>query len=435
MTDNPKIFPPFPNDEFLSLSLELEKHHGVFYHLWQMGHPQFTDKVSTAGVTFDKVGEVINFWINPEFWATQTPIQKQFVICHECGHIILNHGKRMQNNGNPDLTNQALDVVVNHSLVDRFGFDRKEVDPTNKYCWLDTVFDPKDNIPPNKTFEFYFNKLNIKAKQDGNNGNGDGQGSPGDKKSPGGNILDDHEKLGDSDFGKVIEQLNEDLSDGEKDGLKAVIQKHFEPEDNKNKKAGTGTGGMWVFAKGEKVKKKKKWETVIKKWAMKFMKDDSEEQWVRTNRRMLFFDGDLIIPTEADTEGMADDRIQVWFFQDTSGSCSGFVDRFFNAASSLPTDRFDVKMHCFDTQVFETTLESKKLYGFGGTSFKCIEDYIQSYCKKHNCNYPKAVFCITDGYGDIVKPQNPTVWYWFLSCDYKYCIPKESKVFMLKDFE
>ena len=44
-----------------------------------------------------------------------------------------------------------------------------------------------------------------------------------------------------------------------------------------------------------------------------------------------------------------------------------------------------------------------------------------------------AVFVITDGAGDYIKPENPKKWYWFLSENYRSCIPKNSYIFSLKD--
>lgn len=143
---------------------------------------------------------------------------------------------------------------------------------------------------------------------------------------------------------------------------------------------------------------------------------------------------DLLLPSEMELlDDNADKRrIEVWFFQDTSGSCAGLKDRFFNAARSLPTDRFDIRMFCFDEEVFETTLESGKLYGFRGTTFTCIEEYI---LKHTNLKYPDAVFVITDGAGNVVQPKKPENWYWFLSADYTKCIPKESHIYDLSNFE
>ena len=99
-------------------------------------------EIPTACVRFDKAGQTIDFLINHDYWNTLTNEQKKFVICHECLHVILYHGLRINNLFDNDLNiaNQALDIVVNHLLIDRFDFNRSDVDPDNKLCWVDTVF-------------------------------------------------------------------------------------------------------------------------------------------------------------------------------------------------------------------------------------------------------------------------------------------------------
>jgi hypothetical protein len=142
------------------------------------------------------------------------------------------------------------------------------------------------------------------------------------------------------------------------------------------------------------------------------------------------------MPAEIDEIKQVYDRIDVWFFQDTSGSCVDYAKRFFAAAASLPQDRFRVRLFCFDTKVYETSLKTGKLYGFGGTCFDIIEDSIQSTCKKEDIPYPEVVFIVTDGYGNNVYPEYPKKWYWFLtehSSD--YCIPNECHKYELKDYE
>ena len=218
------------------------------------------------------------------------------------------------------------------------------------------------------------------------------------------------------------------------------MEKHTQTEDGDEpggKQAGKGSLGAWHFVTKEPVKRKKKWETVIKKWSKKYMKKDTDsiEQWARLARRFALLPTDLMLPSEMDEDSWSQDRIQVWFFQDCSGSCIGLKDRFFRAAKSLPKDRFDVKMHTFDTSVFEVDINQGRVRGGGGTSFTCMENYIQQYIKKHNQSYPKAIFVITDGMGNHVRPQHPENWYWFLSYNYKYCIPNESQIFMLNEFE
>jgi predicted metal-dependent peptidase len=110
------------------------------------------------------------------------------------------------------------------------------------------------------------------------------------------------------------------------------------------------------------------------------------------------------------------------------------AERFFTAANSLPKEKFNVRLFCFDTKVEETDLSSGKIYGGGGTCFKIIEDYIQKE-KSKNKKYPSAVFIITDGMGSKVIPEHPTRWHWFLSEKNVKYIPKQSFVYNLDDFE
>lgn len=446
----------FDAEEFFQFSRELEKHHAIFDKMWALGRPCFSTKLETAGVYFDKVGECIDFVINPDFWKTLSFEQKQFVISHECLHVILYHGFRTNKlpKEQKEIANLALDIIVNHSLISKFGFSRKVIDPDNKLCWVDSVF-KKNPPPPGKYYEYYFNLLMKELQPQPSSGSGkgnpgsgsnqDGQGQP-DKNgqpSPGdsGNVnkdmkpLDDHDGLESFNNKEFDEKMKEIASAEDADTLKDFVENHTQDLKKQIKaEAGVEAGNIWVLAKVGKVKPKKKWETVIKKWASKFTKDNDIEQWAHLSRRLVFMPPDFMIPSDRELDSFEKDRIQVWFFQDTSGSCSGFIDRFFGAAMSLPVERFDVKMHCFDTRVYETTLESKELHGFGGTSFACIEKYIQSYMKKHNRKYPKAVFVITDGYGDKVTPEKAEVWHWFIDGS-KSLVPDKSNSYNLKDFE
>jgi hypothetical protein len=410
------------NEQFLSISRALEQHHAIFYALWEMGRPVFTDSIETAAVSFNKEGQYVQFLFNPKFWEESDDYTRLFVICHESLHVILKHGLRCRDTKDRKGCNYALDVVVNHTLTRSFEFDRKKIQNQETYCWVDTVFPEEKDMPTDQAFEFYYTKLPepeyiVAVLVEGAEG---------------------HDGLANSDWDEVIDKLNGKLSDDEKNSIKDMIEKHFEQKDKDGpQKAGTGQGGVFTFAQVGEVKKKQKWETVIKKWARKYDRPDLRdvEQWARLNRRFVNMAEGLMLPTEMEVEFETEGRIQVWFFQDTSGSCAHFRDRFFKAAMSLNPARFDVKMHCFDTAVYETTLESKKLYGFGGTAFQPIENYIQQYMKKNEEPYPKAVFVITDGWGSSVNPAIPERWYWFLSQNHTYYIPKKSNTYMLKDFE
>lgn len=427
----------FPSHEWEEIGESLEMYHSIFQKFWDLGKPHFSNEIPTAAVSFDKVGQCIDFIVNPKFWDGLTKEQKVFVLCHEVTHVLFYHGFRINTlKDKQDLitANLALDIVVNHFLVDNLGFDRQVVDPENKYCWIDTIFeDPKNRPFTGQMFEFYFSLIRKELEKNPN------------LKSK--MSLDDHSSL-DSFLSPGFERMMSESVDNNTDqsmldsmkGVKEQVKKELDAAQKEGKStggkmAGTSAGNSWVLARVEKVIPKRKWETVIKRWAAKYLEEKVAEQWQKPHRRLVNMPRNFLIPAEHEIEEYEKKRIPVWFFQDTSGSCAHLADRFFAAASSLPEDRFIVKMHCFDTRVYETDLKSKKLFGFGGTSFTCIEEYIKSHCSKNNVSYPEACFIITDGYGDVVKPEKPNRWYWFLSENYKHCIPAESHTFNLKDFE
>lgn len=314
--------------------------------------------------------------------------------------------------------------------------DRSIIDSKNEYCWIDTVFKDNPDILENKSSEYYYNRITKdvleKIDKDG--------GSP--------STVDEHGEFSKNEaenMEDVLKELDERLGDEEREFLEEIIEKNESLDDkvgnrggSGGKTAGSSPGNIFKRANTSKVKPKRKWESVIKRWANQFMveRDKDELQWARTNRRMHLISPDLFLPSEMEVEEIETEKrkIEVWFFQDTSGSCSGYHQRFFDAAKSLPEDMFDVKMHCFDTRVYETSLDTGDLYGFDGTTFRCIEDYIQKHIKKGE--YPKAVFVVTDGYGDTVLPQVPENWYWFItpggSTSY---VHKKSRSFDLNQYE
>jgi len=324
-----------------------------------------------------------------------------FIIAHECLHVILNHGVRIQCCENKDWAGQTIDVVTNHILIDKFGFIRSEVDPSNQLCWYDTIF--SYDVLKDKCFEYYYNLIPVKKSCE----------------------TDDHSKM--QDFSNIISKLNSGLPFESKESLNRLL--------DSNNSSNFESVNLSKFIDVSKIKPKKKWETIIKNWALKQIKDNEEEQWVKPNRRLSLSRSEFLIPSENELDGLAKEKIKVFFFQDTSGSCYGMRERFFKAAASLPKNKFDVKMHCFDIKVIETNFKSGKIDGGGGTLFSCIEKYIQEHIKKHKIAYPSAVICITDGHGDHIFPQLPQNWHFLLTTNFTHYIPKKSKIYNLKDFE
>ena len=432
--------------EFNEISRSLDRYHAIFYQIWDMGYPRLTFDVPTAAVTFDKRGKRLEFLFNPLFWKQSDTYTKQFVICHECLHVILNHGARIRDlkktKLNGTVANLALDVVINHMLIDKFNFDRASIGNSEDLCWIDTVFG-KDHakIERNRAFEYYFGILKQKITQNASKmlqySNDDGSQS-----DVTGECVDMHDLLESIDDENVKKKLKEhiekNLNDVDKKDLVDKIMKTGEGKSAQNDtNPGNATGGMLLDINiKQQIEKKKKWETVIKKWSLRYNQTDQDvEQWARINRRIDGLMPELMLPSDYDDDKIKNERIDVWFFCDTSGSCLHFKDRFFNAARSLPTDRFQLRLFSFDTQVYDADINNARLWGGGGTRFDIMESRIQYEMKSKNIKYPSAVFVITDGFGTNLRVQFPKRWYWFLSTNYKSCIPKESNIYMLSQFE
>jgi predicted metal-dependent peptidase len=411
--------------EWNEIKLALLDHHSLFYKIGEMGVPYLTESIPTACVVFDKTGNFINFLFNPILWKKSSLYEKTFIVCHEALHIILRHGYRFKDAKNDSAANVAMDISINHSLVDRFGFVRENISEWEELCWIDTVFkDDKNlqNIPKDESAEYYLNLLNRKNKTSF-------------KK-----LLDEHQFF-DGDTKSVFDKLNKELSKEEKETIQKFIEKH-----GPVKEYGNTAGNSLDVAGNLQIQVKKKWETVVKKWTQKHLVESSQnsEQWARKHRRFSVIDSSMFLPSEMEIEDMhiQEGKLNVLFFLDTSGSCYHLKDRFFNSAESLPKHRFNVQLFCFDTKVTSTDVQSRKIYGGGGTSFVCIENYIQQMLnKKELSKYPDAVWIMTDGYGDKVFPQKPENWIWFIDGSeeqLKYVIknylPTNSTCFSLKDF-
>jgi hypothetical protein len=409
--------------EWMEISLALEDHHAIFYELWHMGRPFFTDDIETAAVRFaGDSGEFVEFLFNPEYWNNLTPYERLFVISHECLHVILNHGIRTTKGKDAPRINTALDIVVNHLLVNAFGFDRSRIRDEDVLCWTDTTFkdDPKmAEIPTNESYEYYYQKIPESMVIDVF-------------------TIDDHSFLN-GEVDTIIDKLDSRLTQEEKGTIKDVIKKHYAKEKTEYEDERGGYGcGHWSFINVAPVTAKKKWETVIFKWSQKYMRAglDEHEQWARVARRFELLPQEIILPSEMEDESKDFDRIPIHLYMDTSGSCVKYKDRFFRAAMSLPKDRFVVRLFCFDVAVHETTLVSRKIYGGGGTCFDIIEQNVQKVMKAEKSAYPEAVFLITDGKGSPVVPKFPERWHWFMTRNASSAyIPDKSKTYKLDNFE
>jgi len=411
----------FTDEEMIKIAQRLENHHAVFYQLFEIGQPTFTNSIPTACVKFDEYGENVGFEISPKFWKTLKDNQKAFVIAHECLHVLLSHGKRMVNTENAKACNIAMDVVVNELLVNKFGFNRAEVDPKNEYIWRNKIF-PKGTVEKSQSFEYYFNHLKkVAASKSGQN-----------KLKGFGATVDDHSKMNGGNLPPdVLERLKRKLSNSEKETFKNAVDGADESTDNQ---AGSVAGQICEVMPAVPRRNNPKWRKLLIPWTKKKKDEEINEQWIRTNRRLANVDSSIFLPSEMEEQEAPDKKLaSIFLFLDTSGSCQPIAKRFWAAYMSIPKDTFDIRLFCFDTKTYEVDPKKRKLFGFGGTRFEPIESRIQR--ETSGKKYPDAVWVFTDGEGSMVHPEKPDRWHWFLTGSYTRCIPKESKIYKLSQFE
>ena len=405
--------------EFMRVANMLEGCEPIFAKLWQFGVPVWDYTIPTAAVSCLKGSNKIRFHFNPDFWNKLCDYDRAFVIAHELVHVLSNHLSRAAG-WNQQIGNLALDVACNNILYKNFGMPPTTVEGFDIHALRANM--PDVDIEDDQSAEYYYNLIMAQRKEDIEYV-----------------AIDAHEAFdmaGNSS--EDIKKLAERLQVKEED-IKKAIEKAAgkEPvQELKNKIAGTGTGNMFkriVYPP----KPKRVWGDVIRKRLIKTMeKYREEDQWLRKPRRVTCWENHgLHMPALMDTDYRVFDKLPVWLFQDTSGSCVHLTERFFSAAKTIPKKQFSVTPHCFDTEVYPTSLETGEIFGGGGTSFSCIEEYIQKRIKEDKVPYPAAVFIVTDGAGDEVQPEYPDRWHWFLSEDNKCYIPSQSPTFMLDTFE
>lgn len=442
-------------EEQFDLSVRLQSHDAYFRGLWDISRILFTSEVPTLCVEFDQNGDSLGMLINEDLWDELTPREKEFVICHEMHHFVGNHGRRFSaatrmGEKERQLVNIGTDVCINETLIRCYGFRREELVHENLKggCFVDTVFVDKDGkvlpgIPNDWSSEEYVAKLkslssvqeiikDLKA------------GKPEFKPGPG-TPFDDH---------SVMENMSKEILDHIQDILEDNgLVEFVEQEDAKTngnpitkdarecKAHGTGSGS-WQTIQLKKKPVKRKWESIIRKWVRARILDSEHfpERWDLKERRMvdIMENGEFMLPSNPplDTVYEEKSKINVAFVLDTSGSCFHLKDRFFTAASTIPLDKFNVRLFCFDTRIWETTLASGKIYGGGGTNFRPVVNKIEEIERDEKWK-PDAVFVITDGYfSDISVLPHVKNWHIFYTpINDRTSLPAECHKYNLSDFE
>lgn len=372
-----------------------------------------SDFIPTACVNFNtRSREPLYISYNPYFWDKLSAREKAAIVAHELLHVILNHGARFsKNNKVSKIENVCMDICVNEILKNEFDFHPENCPVLENAVYLEKI---DKSLESGRCFEYYYKKIlnsDIDMDQFTSGSNHD--------------WLEKIGNLGDEQLKRITDWLKQNGIDTKE------LQKLIKNLKHKYSAPGTEPGNLEkaLSAEEEEASRKINWQNVLRKISKRFdAQNVQEESWFEQPRRRDW-QADYFIPsTDSLCETIA--KRDVHIFMDTSGSCSNWSTAFMASAASFPENKFNVFLYNFDTTVHKIDKKTKNLFGYGGTSFKCISDYVNKNIKKYD-----AIIILTDGYGDYAEYKKPRLWHWVLTEYNTSCIPEECKKYYLQDLQ
>jgi predicted metal-dependent peptidase len=423
---------PVPNETLVAIGSTLEDYHKVFYTFWQMSSVHFTDELPTAAVQFVKNSPPI-LLLNQAFWCALSLRMQQFVILHECLHVLLDHFKRNGQHirgATPRLVNVAQDITINEMIIDLFGFDRNEIENWQRFCWIDTCFKEPSGVKRNQSFLYYLALLVAEKNADGSSKSDDKQtvdehgDAPGDQSDgeagneggdgSGGGGDDDAEEARDRAAGALAKEMDAgDLAD--------MLKAGGANEECVLNGGGTSSGMFDVILEQKKPPKVdfRKIIEGVKRTKLK-EKEKIEESFRREDRRfseVMAAHPGVILPGRTVQTVKRKDKLHGAVFMDVSGSCLSQLSKFYDIIQAFRDEQeyFDCEFYLFDTTLQNITTKGKNYRVGGGTAFDIMEAELQGPFKEKYKSYPDIVIVITDGDGNKVEPMHPKRWLWLLT--------------------
>lgn len=369
------------------------------------------DFIPTACVNFNtKSREPLHISYNSCFWDKLSILEKSAIVCHEMMHIILNHGARFsKNNKVSKLENVCMDICVNEILKNEFNLSPHNCPVLENAVYLEKI---DLSLESGRCFEYYYKKIsnsNIDLSQFSSSSNHE--------------WLEKLSHLGEEQLKRITDWLKENGIDTKE------LQKLINNLKHKYSAPGTEPGSIEraLNNESENEARNTNWHNVLKKIVKRFDSQNmQEENWFEQPRRRDWHTDNCLPSTDSWCETVT--KRDVHIFMDTSGSCASWSSAFMGSAIAFPEEKFNVFLYNFDTEVYRVSKKSKSLFGYGGTSFKCISDYVDSKIKKYD-----AIIVLTDGEGDYAEYKKPKLWHWVLVENCTSCIPSESKTYNIKD--
>lgn len=369
---------------------------------------------------------------NPSF-VDRLPLGEVcFVLIHEVMHDALGHLWR-RDDRDFELWNFATDFVVNATIKKAaeayyennsrvFGSMALEI-TMPKECLYNKDFE-------NKSAEEVYSILKQKAKKNkngkgsgknGKNGKGQGNGGSGSGNQQsnqnngggGGNGQDNQSGGSSITYDGKTYQAPQNHKSWEKEDKSSTSHKNeqkikwdgkFLSASEMAKSCGTGVAGIERAI--NKIKNPQKdWRTLLQEFIQEEFNDYS---LMPPDKR---YDSDFFMFDFNDTVEVVND---ILFFVDTSGSMGskelnmcfseiqGAINQFKNHLhGKLLFFDYDVDSHVYDFDDVDGDISELAAFGGGGTSYKCIFDYINHH--QEDFNNINGVVILTDGYCDYPK--------------------------------
>lgn len=387
----------------------------------KLGYPKSSVRISTAGISWDKYKKQVCFEFNEKFANTLSDEEFSFVVAHEAMHLAVCHIflindyvnkiKRKSNLSKEEKDKQisiflnksniAADCVVNDSLVNIYNL-KKQLENIAMYgkkvvgvdCHNMSMSEVYQLLPEIEMYTFDIHSWDSFLDENG----------------------DIDKNFSDKIKGFIERNLNNSaLSDKENQKLQDVA--------NQFQHLNAGNSSLANRRPIVKISRNYiNWNRLI----LEIVDSKKQEDiWSKPNRRLVSIYPDVILPKFESQE------IETVFVAiDASGSIdqqqlSLFVDVVRNSPK-----RFKIEAVTFNTTCYPLNIMKEDPSGGGGTSFACIEKYIQKNLKE----YPKCVVVISDGSGDCVNPQFPERWRWLLTDGGSDVYCKSMRHHFLRDF-
>lgn len=438
----------FNINEYFKIKRRIEESDTFYAALYNLADLSFDKTISTACVSYDKEGNFLDMKINPDFWEELNEEAKCFVIMHELYHTIYDHAKRMKLlDLEPELSNIASDIVINHHLCEKIGIVRELFD-WQRFCWVETCFENESNIPTDKSFEYYYNKLKVNKNKNqpellGTHSSGEEKTKDNDNTSPQPEVLNESNVEDDNfseNFKDILENNPNIVNDFKNSPMSQIIPESLEKYEKNSK---FDSKEIDKFLEIPKSNEKPNFANLMKILTpkKKLPTIEMKETWIGTHRRYTSFlkqNSNIILPNRKEIiHPKKSKKKEIWLFMDTSGSCTGLFPFFSLIVNNLLQNKeincraFSFDDYCYEIKKTDKTIRAS--FGNNRGGFDCIEQKILELMKKGEA-YPDNVVVMSDGgvhfklKNSLLKPEN---WILLLNVKKESLTPPGGKFFLI----